>query len=890
MHNLVRWCYYPWTSYELCVLSYFSKFRAVTSELITKVEVFHQLDTFQFFEIIEKQRTRSTETKESIFAKVHYIENSTEQQWIWINSNLAGIKSFAGQAEVFAAVVQRVKKLPKISGEIIQNIVDLFGKCEEEILELLFKEPWNANQMSSIKDVLTLRSFRPKEYNFNDVEKAKFFDYLEKSGAQDWNWMKTVPRAIHLYSYDAEILTSVLLKLKEIRKNDIDVLGEKYMNSEAAFTLKEEKLLKSVLLRLKHMGLDQIDSMLPSDLSSSDMKNSSEKGIILPRHLNLKENSDDLPSLSIQLSNATKEYLDDIIWTCHPASDFVKYEKLCSNNWLYKNINYVDGKKALCLLIFGMESLAGSPDFSKDFLSSLFSKAKSCLVLATNDSVETYKFQCSSIFEEFDDNVNSSLMEIMKMTNLNRPPTLKTLREEEKARIIQFIKESEKKQWQWIVEHPSQVLYFYDNVEVLAAVILKLRSLDISISFLKEHMDHGKNTILHKLSVQPLNSDQTSAVMEMLQEGVKPDHQNDQNKTFLALSPIKRKLSARIQAANDHWIMGLWKKANNPIQSWINLGDDDLLFFIFVRMSTYLSQGNVTRDQFFDPITIAREIWREKSNLPESSKQFFKLTAKYHYYDPLQLKRICKQSLEDDDKGNPDIALPVLNALKTFAASKPSFGYYIKEAFKSFIWISMIMRFIDGVTDISLTITYFLSMEEVIEDFLKETLCKMKSCPDKVNCLNSLNETYVMEDLCQSSDWNHKLVCTFPLMKWWIPGVLSATALAITYFAEVISSIVNSKLNNNEKNTTSPDKAVYEMKKEAHDHYLELCSQVCCQEHNQVTIFTYRCLLPLTQQISSLVYEHWVKSFVQYWKEKDKEMISLTKSLNFNKITGKLIK
>ena len=87
-------------------------------------------------------------------------------------------------------------------------------------------------------------------------------------------------------------------------------------------------------------------------------------------------------------------------------------------------------------------------------------------------------------------------------------------------------------------------------------------------------------------------------------------------------------------------------------------------------------------------------------------------------------------------------------------------------------------------------------MEEVIEDFLKETLCKMKSCPDKVNCLNSLNETYVMEDLCQSSNWNHKLVCTFPLMKWWIPGVLSATALAITYFAEVISSIVNSKLNN----------------------------------------------------------------------------------------------
>ena len=232
----------------------------------------------QFFEIIEKQRTRSTETKESIFAKVHYIENSTEKQWIWINSNLDAIKSFAGQAEVFAAVVQRVKKLPKISGEIIQFIVDLFGKYEEEVLELLFKEPWNSNQMSSIKDVLILRSFMPKGHNFDDAEKAKFFDYLEESGAQDWDWMKTVPRAIHLYSNDAEILTSVLLKLKEIRKNDIDVLGEKYMNSEAALTVKEDKLLKSVLLRLKHMGLDQIDSMLQSD-SSFYMKNGSENGM-----------------------------------------------------------------------------------------------------------------------------------------------------------------------------------------------------------------------------------------------------------------------------------------------------------------------------------------------------------------------------------------------------------------------------------------------------------------------------------------------------------------------------------------------------------------------------------------------------------------------------------
>jgi hypothetical protein len=102
-------------------------------------------------------------------------------------------------------------------------------------------------------------------------------------------------------------------------------------------------------------------------------------------------------------------------------------------------------------------------------------------------------------------------------------------------------------------------------------------------------------------------------------------------------------------------------------------------------------------------------------------------------------------------------------------------------------------------------------------------------------------------------------------MKWWIPGVLSAAALTVTYLAEVISSMVKSK-----------------QKDKANQHYLELHSKVCCQKHNQITIFAYRFILPLTQQIAGLVYENWVKSFVGYWKEKNKALILS----GMNKIPG----
>ena len=157
---------------------------------------------------MEKQDSKANETKESILSKVDYVENSTDEQWNWMTSNLDGFKSFSKQAEVFAAVLQRVKKLPQFTEDLLQNIAKLFGQDNiDEVLKLLFKEPWNANQMESVKDVLKLRprSIRPNEHSFTDSEKDKFLGYIETSVAQNWEWMKMVPQGIHLFSMDAEI-------------------------------------------------------------------------------------------------------------------------------------------------------------------------------------------------------------------------------------------------------------------------------------------------------------------------------------------------------------------------------------------------------------------------------------------------------------------------------------------------------------------------------------------------------------------------------------------------------------------------------------------------------------------------------------------------------------
>ena len=176
----------------------------------------------------------------------------------------------------------------------------------------------------------------------------------------------------------------------------------------------------------------------------------------------------------------------------------------------------------------------------------------------------------------------------------------------------------------------------------------------------------------------------------------------------------------------------------------------------------------------------------------------------------------------------------------------PSLGYYLLQALKNGAWVTVFLRIVDAVTDITLTKTYFEDSDSVVNDFLRNILSFQSgnsSCPD-IEC--------VKKQCLENDEWNHKLICTFPLMKWWISGTLSVVVLAITYLAEVISSIVSKKFN----------------------HYLALYSRVCCKEHHWRTVFFHAMLLPLGQQMATLIYSHWIKTFVGYWQSKNTEMIA----------------
>ena len=131
-------------------------------------------------------------------------------------------------------------------------------------------------------------------------------------------------------------------------------------------------------------------------------------------------------------------------------------------------------------------------------------------------------------------------------------------------------------------------------------------------------------------------------------------------------------------------------------------------------------------------------------------------------------------------------------------------------------------------------------------DFIGNTLSFQ---PGNSSCLDI---ACVKKQCVVSEVWKHKLICTFPLMQWWISGTLSVVVLAITYLAEVISSIVSKKFN----------------------HYLALYSRVCCKEHHWRTVFFHAILLPLGQQMATLIYSHWIKTFVGYWQSKNTEMIA----------------
>ena len=123
-------------------------------------------------------------------------------------------------------------------------------------------------------------------------------------------------------------------------------------------------------------------------------------------------------------------------------------------------------------------------------------------------------------------------------------------------------------------------------------------------------------------------------------------------------------------------------------------------------------------------------------------------------------------------------------------------------------------------------------MDSVVEDFLQDTLCETQK-----DLNGSCTDVTFVRDMCLDTKWKQRLVCTFPLMEWWIAGTLSAVVLVVTYLAEAVSTLVSKKF----------------------DHYFGMFSQTCCRKHCKGEIIACGFLLPLSQQMSSLLYVLWIK-------------------------------
>ena len=191
-----------------------------------------------------------------------------------------------------------------------------------------------------------------------------------------------------------------------------------------------------------------------------------------------------------------------------------------------------------------------------------------------------------------------------------------------------------------------------------------------------------------------------------------------------------------------------------------------------------------------------------------------------------------------------DLAFPMFEALKKYVIKSPSFSFYIVQALKNWTWVTILLRLVDAVTDISLTKTYFQDFDSVVKDFLSNTRTLQSA-------QSSCDLACFTEQCRNDDDWNRRLVCTFPLMEWWISGTLSVIVLAVTYLAEAISTIMSKKF----------------------DHYFQMYSGGCCKKHHKVKFIALGLILPLSQQVTTLIYGHWIKSFVGYWQDKNAEMI-----------------
>ena len=99
------------------------------------------------------------------------------------------------------------------------------------------------------------------------------------------------------------------------------------------------------------------------------------------------------------------------------------------------------------------------------------------------------------------------------------------------------------------------------QADIFQAVLEQMKknpNMDV-LAILAERCDQSEkgNTVLHVLSQGPENETKTDLIMDLIKFGLKPGLKNDDQKTFLDGSGLKKHLLEKIRTSSDEWASGL---------------------------------------------------------------------------------------------------------------------------------------------------------------------------------------------------------------------------------------------------------------------------------------------------------------------------------------------
>ena len=123
----------------------------------------------------------------------------------------------------------------------------------------------------------------------------------------------------------------------------------------------------------------------------------------------------------------------------------------------------------------------------------------------------------------------------------------------EKEILLQFIETLDESQWELMKSKPNEIAYLSLDGEVFAAFLKKaIKEFKTPLQHFVSQKYFNGNSLLHCLSKDPLTETQMEIIMYVLQEDtIKVDRKNEDNKTFLDISPVHNKLLQQIQISTD---------------------------------------------------------------------------------------------------------------------------------------------------------------------------------------------------------------------------------------------------------------------------------------------------------------------------------------------------